>query len=205
MTESTDKPRAILFDYGGVLAEEGFRDGLSEWARRHGKDPRDVLEKAMDAVYESGYVLGTGSETQFWQLLQKKTGIRGDRHRVKQDILQRFRLRPWMLNLVDTLREKGYRVGILSDQTDWLEKLDERDHFFKHFDLVLNSYHLGMGKRNPEVFLKAADSLHLPPQQVLFVDDSPGNVQRARQAGLQGILFRNRGQFEEALQERLSV
>jgi hypothetical protein len=31
--------QAVLFDYGGVLAEEGFREGLKNIARWHGLDP----------------------------------------------------------------------------------------------------------------------------------------------------------------------
>lgn len=195
----------ILFDYGGVLADEGFRNGLAEIARIRGLDSNAVLAQAMDAVYQSGYVLGKGSEADFWKLLEKKCGIEGDVSALRNEILQRFQLRPWMLQLVDGLRSRGYRVGILSDQTDWLDELDARDHFFSHFDAVFNSYHLGMGKRNPAVFREVAQNLKVSPEQILFVDDSPGNIERANTAGLQTILFIDRDQFEKALQEKLST
>lgn len=195
----------ILFDYGGVLSDEGFRNGLAEIARSHGLDPDTALICAMDAVYQSGYVLGKGSEADFWKLLEKKCSIKGETSTLRNEILQRFQLRPWMLQLVDDLRVHGYRVGIFSDQTDWLDKLEARDHFFSHFDVVFNSYHLGMGKRDPEVFLKVAQTMKVAPEQILFVDDSSGNIERANAVGLQTVLFRNRDQFEKELQERLST
>jgi len=195
----------ILFDYGGVLADEGFRDGLAEIARHNGLAPGSLLEPAMDAVYQSGYVLSTGSEADFWQLLKEYSGVGGDSAHLRKEILQRFRLRPWMLDIVDDLRSNGYRVGILSDQTDWLDELEARDHFFGHFDVVFNSYHLGMGKRDPEVFRLVAEKLGVAATQILFIDDSPGNIERAETMGLQTILFRNREQFEKELQEKLAA
>ncbi len=31
--------KAVLFDFGGVLAEEGFREGLKSIGRKNGLDP----------------------------------------------------------------------------------------------------------------------------------------------------------------------
>ena len=36
------KIKAVLFDFGGVLAEEGFRNGLLELGRRQGLNPQTV-------------------------------------------------------------------------------------------------------------------------------------------------------------------
>ncbi|WP_456405057.1 HAD family hydrolase [Thiolapillus sp.] len=195
----------ILFDYGGVLADEGFRNGLATIARRHGLQPETLLNQATDAIYQSGYVLGAGSEKAFWKLLKERSGIEGDISDLRNEILQRFRLRPWMLDVVDELRNDGYRTGILSDQTDWLDELEARDHFFHHFDVIFNSYHLGMGKRDPEVFRRVAKELGAPPEQILFIDDAPGNIERAQSQGLKTILFVNRERFEQALKHKLSA
>ena len=198
--EPEEKPiTTLLFDYGGVLAEEGFREGLAEIARRHGLDPDWMLRQGMDAVYDSGYVTGRGTEADFWRLLEARTGITGDEARLREEILQRFRLRPEMLALVDELRSRGFRVAILSDQTDWLDRLEARDRFFHHFDRVFNSHHLGMGKRDPRTFRVVACRMGVEPGEVLFIDDSPGNVERARRAGMKALRFENTEAFREAL------
>lgn len=203
MKQTTHDISVFLFDFGGVLAEEGFRDGLAEIARKNGLDSGSLLEPAMDAIYDSRYLLGEGTEEQFWQLLRDRYGITGDTSALRNEILQRFRLRPWMLDIVDNLRHQGYRVGILSDQTNWLDELEARDHFFRHFDIVFNSYYLGSGKRNPELFRQVANKLGEKPAKILFIDDSPGNIRRAATAGLETILFKNREQFEGALRKKL--
>ena len=111
--------RAVLLDFGGVLADEGFRKGLYALARQQGLDPAAFYRVASDAIYTSGYITGRGAEEDFWRLLQQRTGIRGEAEAMHQAIASRFVLRPRMLAIVRTLRHHGYITGILSDQTDW--------------------------------------------------------------------------------------
>lgn len=181
--------RAILFDFGGVLAEEGFRDGLFAIAKGQGLDPDEVHRIGLDAVYDSGYVLGRGSEADFWSLMRQRTGIRGDDRELSREILSRFALRPRMLDAVRELRESGFITAILSDQTGWLERLDARLGFFKEFERVFNSYRTGKGKRDPRSFDDAVQELGIEPGEALFIDDMAGNVERARSRGLQALLF----------------
>ncbi len=201
--EPKEKLTTLLFDYGGVLAEEGFREGLAEIARRQHLAPDWMLRQGMDAVYDSGYVTGRGTEADFWRLLKARTGITGNETPLREEILQRFRLRPEMLRLVDELRDQGFQVAILSDQTDWLDRLEARDGFFHHFNRVFNSFHLGMGKRDPRSFRVVACRMGVQPGEVLFIDDSPGNVERARQAGMRAVQFKNLERLREALKRLL--
>ncbi len=192
----------ILFDYGGVIAEEGFAEGLAAIARRHGLEPRWLLHQAVDAVYDSGYVVGRGSEADFWKLLCDRTGLAEPLEQARAEVLNRFRLRPGMLALVDEVRERGYKTALLTDQTDWLDTLDQRDHFLDHFDRVFNSYRLGLGKRNPRLFRMVACRMGAEPNQLLFIDDQPGNLERAAGVGLQTLRFESESQCRQALAER---
>jgi FMN phosphatase YigB (HAD superfamily) len=190
--------KAVLFDYGGVLATEGFREGLREIAYRQGLDPHHVHLIGMDAIYESGYISGMGSEAEFWDLMRKRTGLTGTDKELAGEILSHFVIRQRMLEEVRRLREMGIIAAILSDQTDWLEQLDDRDLFYSEFDHVFNSYRLGKGKRDPSLFA----GIGILPHEALFVDDLPANVERARAEGLQGIVFTDEAGFLAEL-ERL--
>lgn len=195
MTGATDRVRAVLFDFGGVLADEGFRDGLHAIARRQGLDPDEVLRTGMDTIYDTGYIIGRGNEADFWEEMRRRTGIAGEDAALTREILDRFLLRPAMIAAVRALRQQGVTVAILSDQTDWLEYLDRRDGFCAEFDQVFNSYRLGKGKRDPSAFDDAVRTLALQPREVLFVDDLPGNIERAADRGLRTILFRDEAGF----------
>ncbi|UCB55035.1 MAG: HAD family phosphatase [Thiotrichales bacterium] len=193
------KIKAILFDFGGVLAEEGFSIGLQALAREQSLPVDDMTEEGMRAVYDSGFVLGKGSESDFWSLLRERTGLRGDDDELHARLFDGFIMRPWMISLVDELRSQGYITGILSDQTDWLDRLDARFGFGQHFDHIYNSYCMGKGKRDPTHFNDVAEDLGLEPASILLVDDSRINVDTALATGMQVIQYTNREEFEDSL------
>lgn len=193
--------QAVAFDFGGVLAEEGFREGLKAIARLNGLDEDEFFELATAAVYSTGYVVGKTEEHSFWQALRGRTEIRGSDQELREEILKRFILRPWILRVVRDLRSRGYVVAILSDQTQWLDELDEQYHFFKDFDQVFNSYHSGKGKKDPSFFRDVAAELGYPPSKILFIDDNPGNVEKARSQGFRAIHYKDRASFEHEMKK----
>lgn len=184
--------KALLFDFGGVLAEEGFRNGMVALAREQGLDAGAMPDAAMHAVYDSGFVLGRGTAADFWALLRERAGLAGEDAALSARILDGFVIRPWIIELIRCLRDQGFITGILSDQTDWLDRLDEKYHFSRVFDRIFNSYYLGKGKRDPSLFTDIAAALALPPSAILFVDDDADNVARAHAAGMQAIHYVDR-------------
>jgi len=191
--------KAVLLDYGGVVAEEGFRNELVVMAREQGLDSKRVLDVARREVYETGFVLGWGDERAFWASMRAGAGLKGGDAELTKRVLDHFVLRPWMIERVRQWRVQGYVTGILSDQMHWLDWLNERDHFFQHFDHVFNSYHLGRGKRDPTLFCDIAARLALTPGEILFVDDLRSNVDRARAAGWQAVHYTDRSSFEKCI------
>ena len=198
MEEMTDEKRRIdvvLFDFGGVLAEEGWKNGFKRIAEAAGLDGDTVVAAASDAVYQTGYILGKGAEAEFWKALKAGTGLTGDEAAMRRDIFSRFVLREWMIDLVKKLKAQNLVVGILSDQIDMLDQLDAKYDFFKCFDHVFNSYHIGKGKRDATLFDDIAGLLKTTPERILFIDDHPGYVERARQKGWNAILYTDAESF----------
>ena len=191
--------RGVFFDFGGVLATEGFREGLAVIARRAGVEEGPFFEQARDAIYDSAYIVGRGSEHDFWELVRQRTGLAGADAALSEECLSRFALRPGMIGLAREVRARGVLAVILSDQTDWLERMDARWGFSREFDGVINSYRVGKSKRDPTLFDDVVRRLGIRPEEAAFVDDDPGNVERAAARGLRAILFNG----EEAIRSRL--
>ena len=127
--------RAVIFDFGGVLAEEGFREGLKAIAKGKGLDPGAFYKISSDLVYHTGYITGACDEHSYWNTVRKKTGVKGDDHEFREEILKRFKLRPEMTAMVEKIKSSGLIVAILSDQTNWLDELDQRTPFHHRFRL----------------------------------------------------------------------
>ena len=192
----------ILFDYGGVLAEEGFILGLSAIARDNNLAAAPFFHTATETIYACGYVTGKSTEQAYWQLLRSQTGITGEDQALTEAILSRFTLRPKMLAAVRALRKQGLNPVILSDQTDWLDRLNQRQPFFHEFSRVFNSYHLGKTKREPSLFTDILAALGVEPRLTLFVDDNQGHIDRAAALGLETHLFQNEELFFADLARR---
>jgi putative hydrolase of the HAD superfamily len=95
-----------------------------------------------------------------------------------------------VVDRIRTLRDEGYRVGLITNNVregsaTWraLIPVDEL------FEVVVDSSEVGMRKPNPAIYHHALALLGgVEPSAAVFLDDSPGNVEGARLAGLAGIL-----------------
>jgi len=188
---------AVLFDFGGVLADEGFRQGMHAIALSNSLDPEGFEKAAYDVIHSTGYLIGKADERAFWQALRDKTGIKGRDQELKDMILERFTIRDWMIALVMRLRYHHIRLAILSDQTNWLDEFDARHHIFHLFDHVFNSFHMGKSKFDSSIFDDVLKIMKVGPAKALFVDDTPGHIERAKARGLSTILYRDKKNFLE--------
>jgi putative hydrolase of the HAD superfamily len=191
--------KAVLFDFGGVIAEEGFYEGLRAIGKQNRLDPQKFFSIAEALIHETGYVVGAVDEAQYWRAVRDRTGISGDNGALRQEILKRFAIRPGMVAHADRFRARGKIVAMLSDQTNWLDEINAQTGLFSHFDRVFNSFAQHKSKRDASVFVDACSTLGVVPEETLFIDDNPGHVQRARGQGLQTILFVSQEDFERRL------
>jgi HAD superfamily hydrolase (TIGR01509 family) len=189
--------KAVLFDFGGVIAEEGFHHGLHVIAEANGLDKESFFEKTVEIIHASGYLTGRVGEAVFWETLRRETGIRGNDTDLREIILKRFVVRDWMRTTIRQLRTKGFRLAILSDQTNWLDELETHMNIYHLFEQVFNSYHLGKSKRDETLFRDVLQVMDLAPSAALFVDDTAGHVQRARNVGLHAIHYTTKADFLE--------
>jgi putative hydrolase of the HAD superfamily len=193
----------VLFDFGGVLADEGFRNGLAAIGKINGLAEEGFILKGHELVIETGYLTGKAGEGRWWDALRSQACIRGTDEVLRIEIINRFTLRPWMLEQVQRLKSRGFTVGILSDQTNWLDEIDVQFGLYGRFDFVFNSFHMGKSKNDSCHFDDVLKLLYREGQEVLFIDDNAGHVGRAVERGWNAILYENRDDFLRELTGRL--
>ena len=196
--KSRNTIEAAMFDFGGVLADEGFKNGLHAIAGTNSIDPEEFALQALELIHSTGYLTGQSDEHSYWETLRSQTGISGDDKDLRDAILERFTLRDWMFDVVRKLKRSGVRLFILSDQTNWLDELEDKYHFFHLFERVFNSYHTGKCKRGRSVFGGVLAVMNLRPETVVFIDDTYDHTLRARGIGLKTIWYQDK---ENVLEE----
>ncbi len=92
-------------------------------------------------------------------------------------------LLPGALELLRALKARGIRVGIGSSSRNCPIIL-ERVGLKSAFDVIIDGNCISRSKPDPEVFLKAAELLGIPPQRCVVIEDAEAGVRAAVSAGM---------------------
>jgi HAD superfamily hydrolase (TIGR01549 family) len=89
-----------------------------------------------------------------------------------------------------TLREKGYKLGLISN-THWRISEGLRKEFKKFFDIITLSYEHGYAKPHPSIFITTSKKLKVKLNQCLHVGDDPIlDIQGAKKVGMKTAFVR---------------
>ena len=97
---------------------------------------------------------------------------------------------PYATEWVRSLKEKGYRVYILSNYGEIpFAASKARMPFLPYVDGQVISYEVREVKPSAAIYQALCDKYHIDPDKAVFIDDSPVNVAGAKAFGLHTILF----------------
>jgi HAD superfamily hydrolase (TIGR01549 family) len=99
------------------------------------------------------------------------------------------------LPTLKTLREQGYRLGMISNTSDDknVQQLIDRDGLRPYFDFILTSAGCGIRKPDERIFQLALDYFGVPPEQTAMVGDTPeADILGANQLGIYSIWITRR-------------
>ena len=94
-----------------------------------------------------------------------------------------------MAELVKELKEKGYKIYLLSNAAKDVPDYWERVPGHEYFDDICVSAFEGYIKPQPEIYSRAIEKFGVLPQESVFIDDVTANIEAALNAGMQGIVF----------------
>ena len=91
-------------------------------------------------------------------------------------------VRPWL----ETWR-KRYSLGVLSDAMPSILKFMEQYGIYGFFDALVISTQVGAIKPDPRMYAAILKALDARPEDCLFVDDRPCNLEGAVKAGMRAV------------------
>lgn len=116
------------------------------------------------------------------------------------DALTRWNLYPDTLEVLETLRGRGFRMGIISNIGDIslrsaMEKLGLSDRV----DVIISRNGVEKVKPHPDGLIMAANLLKVDPARSIFIGDSRNDVGAARAAGMLACFIRGGEDSPEAM------
>jgi len=206
------KLEAVLFDaaetlfttrgsvgeiYGGIAREFGSTASASD------------IQAAFIRQFRHSGPLTREHEKEWWKDVVHRVfmdvGMVRNFDRYFEKIYDTFRgssawiLFPETREVLAELKSRGLRLGVISNfdsrAYDVMRSLD----ILSFFDAVTISSETGYAKPQPEIFIKALQSLRVAADQALLVGDSlPDDVMAARAVGISAVLLDRSGSHDAA-------
>ncbi|MBK7405366.1 MAG: HAD family phosphatase [Phycisphaerales bacterium] len=112
--------------------------------------------------------------------------IADEKERAFRDIIRSaVPIAPGVLPLLQGLRDAGAAIAVGSSAPP--ENVDlvlDAGQIRPFFSAAVNGSQVARGKPAPDVFLRAAELLGLPPARCLVIEDAPAGIRAARAAGM---------------------
>ncbi|MDE7251956.1 MAG: HAD family phosphatase [Acetatifactor sp.] len=192
----------VIFDIGNVLTD--FR--WKEFLRDKGFD-EDMVQRIGKASIESPlwseFDRGVMSDVELMEAFMKSDPeIERELHLAYDDVHGMVTIRDYAVPWVQELKAKGYHVWYLSNFSKKAEEeCSDALAFIPYMDGGILSWKDQLIKPDPRIYQLLLDRYRLKPEECVFIDDTPVNIQAAEEQGIHGIVFKNREQVVQAMRE----
>ncbi len=174
--------KVIIFDFFGVICSEvapfWFQKYISKKEVQKYKkfyfEPADSVEISDDKLLEN--------LSRFSDETAKK---------VKGELYNLVKINYDVVKIIKNLKQ-NHKIGICSNSNSkFLYTILQANELINLFDSIIISSEYGVTKPDVRIYKFALEQLSASPQETIFIDDNPKNIQGAEQVGIKSILFTN--------------
>ncbi len=191
--------RAILFDFYDTLAHvdaETILAGRRALAERAGVDPEAMATLWRETAHARMLGQGGGLEATIATMLAQlgrpaPPSLLPELAAIEVDTWERaVQLYPDARLTLETLKARGYRLGVLSNCSDQAGYVIERAGLDHLFDTLALSFRLGLAKPDPPIYEHALAALGVQAAEAMFVADGAfGELDAAQDLGIVAVLI----------------
>jgi FMN phosphatase YigB (HAD superfamily) len=184
---------ALLFDFGGVIAEIDFGRVMSHWAEAAGVPVAQVRDRFSHGEAYQRHECGEIDMAAYSAALRSELGVALDDTQL---------IEGWQLVFGEPIEPTVRLVRALAGRVPlYLFSNTNLTHFeyFRRryaealapFDRIFVSHEIGLRKPERAAFEHIAREIGVPLPRILFFDDTAANVEAARALGMGAILVRS--------------
>ncbi|MEG0294800.1 beta-phosphoglucomutase [Enterococcus sp.] len=185
--------KGFIFDLDGVITDTAKYHYLA-W-----KDLAETIDIEIDIVFNEQLkgisrmdslerILAHGNKSDAFTLSEKEA-LAHQKNTHYVELLQQLSpadLLPGVHEFLTEAKQKQIPCGIASASKNApfiLEKLEVADDF----QIIVNPDTLKKGKPDPEIFLKAAEMLHITPEEAVAFEDAQAGLDAIKAAGMYAV------------------
>ena len=197
------KTKCVLFDIGGVLVDWHMSWITSEISKRF-DIKEDLIILAFDK-YLPKLDSGKINESDFWQNIATDTEsdlLKNNNESLWDTYFRKNAIpKPDVKKLSIDLKNNGFTIGIISNIEKVTHGVVDDWDILSHFEHKFMSYQIGFSKPDPRIYEYVIDKLPYSPDELLFIDDKPSNVESAKNCGIESIHFTNFDNLQSSLEQ----
>lgn len=178
-----------MFDMDGTLLDLAFDDLIwnHKLPERHAATHGISLEQSKNVLYEfyqqHKHTLSWYS-SRFWS---SKVGV--DTLQLQYDYKQRIQPRPGCMELLQTLKAKGYRCWLLTNaDCDGLQLKLKQIQLAPYFEVMVSSEEIGYAKEFYDFWRILNSRYPFDPKNCVLVDDTAVVLEGARSYGIERLI-----------------
>jgi glucose-1-phosphatase len=192
---------ALLFDLGGVIVEIDFNRAFEIWGAHSGVPAATIKSRfSFDSCYES-HERGEIAANVYFDSLRASLGIRISDQQFSEGWNTIFVGE--IPGVAALLRQAKALVPLYvfsnSNPTHHAYWAREYADTPANFEKIFVSCSLGRRKPEAEAFALVASEIGVPPENVLFFDDTDENVKSARSLGMRAVQVKSIADIENGL------
>jgi len=189
-----------LYDYGACnkAAEEILMEEIAEMLLIDMEKASELLKRAKRSVKSRlGNVAASHNRLLYMQNVCEQAGVNPLKYALKfyntywDSILDNMKLFPYVRPLIQELRSKNIKIGILTDLTAHIQyRKIERLGLTDMVDYITTSEEAGEEKPSKKAYLRMLNKVDFEPDEVIMIGDSKDkDVEGAKAMGLRAIWF----------------
>lgn len=182
--------KGFIFDMDGVITSSSD-EHFSAWCQLledegYSVDPKvEELTRGVSRMESLEAILVNLGVSEKYTLEQKKD-MAARKNKAYVSLIDKFtpaNLYPGVLDLLNTLKESGYKIGLGSASKNSL-LLTDRLEIAQYFDFVVDVSNGQKSKPAPDIFIAAAKGLGLKNEECLGIEDSIAGVEAIKSANM---------------------
>ena len=188
--------KTVIFDFFGVICSE-----IAPFVLPKYMSATDAVRYKATIVQDAD--LGIISQGEMFARLSQIAQVPAAR--LEEEFWSYVRIDSATVALIERVR-RSTKVALLTNAiVPFVRKIMARHDLARLFDTIAVSAEEHMAKPDPAFFRLLLDRMGVAPKDAVFLDDNPINLEGAKNAGLDTILFVSAGQAERELKERHGI
>lgn len=180
--------KAIIFDMDGVIIDNisYHIEALKQFLKQFGKEvTNEEFQNDYNGRTIQEVILGLKPDAGHTEVMR----LAEEKEKIYRDLYSAYLApTPGLMEFLPLAKKAGLKMAVatsaITANADFtLDGLNIREYF----DAVIDSTMVIKGKPDPQIYLKAAEELNIPPENCVVLEDALAGIQSAKSAGMDVI------------------